>query len=159
MGWTQGQSKASFVTPLTSNESAAKEPVGAIRYEAGKKYKYILFDTGSGPVTGVAGGVVGYLATDTNLLTACSDYSDCFVNLLAGVTNTALTDAYYGWMQIGGITGALTNNVAGSPVVGEGIMISDDDTTTKAANADQPIWATVVDTTAGANLLYLHCLE
>ena len=98
-------SKHLWGTKLTSNDSSAKEQLGAVRKEWNstdecfKIYKYVrasIVSQGSGR-NGLAYGwydVLGQVATD--------DVSTTSANLPAGVGIGTLTHNYYGWIQIGG---------------------------------------------------------
>ena len=159
----QGQQKSSFVTKLTDTHTSTqgpKEPLGCIREEAGKKYKYVLYDNGTANLTMAAGNILCYLASDTTLTTVSVDESDCFDVLMAGVAISVIPDGGYGWMQIAGLSGILTTDIAGTPAVGRlATMSSTDDTLTLSASDEilAPCW--IVDTTASAMIVYLNCWE
>lgn len=90
-----------------------------------KQYRYVQYSTGAGTVAAVAGniayiqkvataGTVGYIVT--------SDLSDSD-EVGAGVLQAALTDDYYGWVQVTGpatITPALTAGGDGDPLTATG---------------------------------------
>jgi hypothetical protein len=112
-----------FVTALDANDSTAKEKLGTIRFDStGKIYKYIQYYNGAA-VAAVAGEVAYYVA-DTgyaaNQVTEDLSGSD---EIGAGVLQAALTDQYYGWMQIKGhaiLTIALTAGADGDPLTPTG---------------------------------------
>ncbi len=164
MAVNQGQYKTSYLTALTDTTATDVEGIGVLRWQAGKKYKWVLFHSGtSATVASVVNGAIGFLATDTSLTTVCTDTTDCFASLAAGVTLVAgITDGYYCWIQIGGISGALAADVgsAGTAAVGEGVCLG---TTDKAflerATATQPLSGYITDVTGSANLVYLTCPE
>jgi len=91
---------------LTANDSAALFTPGVV-YEAqtGKKYKYVLHNSGAGAVAAVAQQVAYYYApggvSAGATTTVTSDLSDS-AGLGAGVWQYAVTTAYYGWIQITG---------------------------------------------------------
>lgn len=92
----------------------------------GKKYKYVQYDTGAGPVAAVAGNVAYYYAPGgasagaTTVVT--SDVSDS-AGVGAGVLQAALGDGEYGWVQIKGpatLTTALTAGADGNALTAVG---------------------------------------
>ena len=159
----QGQHKASFVTKVTDVATSTKgpaEPLGCIRYENGKKYKYVKYDFGTAELVMAAGNILGYLASDTSMTTVCVDETDCFNLGFAGVAVSVIADDGYGWIQIGGLSGILTTDIAGSPSVGDlAQMSSTDDTLTKTVTATVPSFCWVVNATASTNTVYLFCPE
>ncbi len=98
---------------LTVNDSSPSFTLGTV-YEAagGKKYKYVLHNSGAGSVVAVAGNVAYYYAPSGAsagaTTTVTSDLSDS-AGLGAGVWQYAVTNGYYGWVQV---TGAATLNLA-----------------------------------------------
>ena len=163
MAYNQGQYKTSYLTALTDFKSTDVEGIGTLRWQAGKKYKWVKLHTGtSATVASVVNGAVGFLATDTALTTVCTDVTDCIAGLAAGVTLVAaITDLYYCWIQIGGISGALSVNATGTtPAVGDAVSLS---ATDNAFKVDPPITdlkaGVLTDVTGSANLVYLTCPE
>lgn len=134
--------KRIFQTKLADNSVKDKEGVGTIRWEGNKCYKYIKFNNGAGNVAAVAGyvayyyGVSGDAVTggyETNTVTM--DRTDS-MSLGAGVFQVALTDAYYGWIQIKGpatLAVALTAGADGDPLTP---VDAGADGTLTVANAD-----------------------
>ena len=107
--------KRLFVTDITANTSAAQEDLGTIRHtydttNGWRKWKYVKFDNGAGNVASVANMVVGQKVSDLTGNTVTNDESDSDLNLVAGVMPVAMTDLYYGWMQIGGYNSAVITN-------------------------------------------------
>lgn len=108
-------------TEITSTgDSTAKHTVGSRAVIDGKEYMYILFDNGTA-VAAAAGGVAFW--KDITTFTVTSDYSDAGskVNLVAGLFNSILTDAYYGWIQLKGYTATC---VCGASVVTGDLLIA-----------------------------------
>ncbi len=98
---------------LTANDSSAMFTPGlVVEMSTGKKYKYVQYNDGAGDVAAAAGKVCYYYApggTSAGATTVVtSDLSDS-AGVGAGVLQTALTDGYYGWVQV---TGAATLNTA-----------------------------------------------
>ena len=112
-----------FITGLTDVETTDKEGVGTHRYDGGKWYKWVQYDTGAGPVAAVAGNVCYYYTLDgykNNQVT--SDLSDS-VEIGAGVLLSAPGDGEYAWVQIKGaatLTPALTGGADGDPLTPTG---------------------------------------
>lgn len=112
---------------LTTNDSTPKFAAGSIGQTSdGKKYKYVQYNSGAGPVAAVAGNVAYYYAPSgasagaTTVVT--SDLSDS-AGLGAGVLQTAITSGNYGWVQISGaatITPALTAGADGNALTAVG---------------------------------------
>lgn len=156
-----GQYKTTYLTALTDTKSTDVEGVGCLRLVAGKLYRWVKIHTGTtATVATVANGAVGFLATDTTLTTVCTDVTDCIAGLAAGVTLAAgITDNYYGWIQVGGLSGALAVDVTGTtPAVGDAVSLS---ATDNAFKVDPPITdlkaGVLVDVTGSANLVWLDC--
>ena len=84
---------------------------------AGKVYKFVKYDTGTGSVAAVSGNVCYYyLAGGYQDAVVTSDLSDS-VNIGAGVLQSAPGDGEYCWIQIEGpatITPALTAGADGN---------------------------------------------
>jgi len=89
----------------------------------GKVYKYVQYDSGSGPVAAVSSNVTYYyLASGYNANKVTSDLSDS-VNLGAGVLQSTPTDGQYCWIQIKGsatLTTALTAGADGNALTAVG---------------------------------------
>jgi hypothetical protein len=109
---------------LSANDSVAQFKLGTVVGNIGvagpqKEYKYVQYSNAAGSVAAVAGNVCYYEKPGTSDSTATvvtSDVSESN-NIGAGVLQAALTDNYYGWIQIRGIatlTTALTSGSDGS---------------------------------------------
>ncbi len=159
MAVNSGQYKTTYITSLTDQKATDVEGVGCLRLENGKLYRWVKFHSGtSATVASVENGAIGFLATDTSLTTVCTDTTDCIAGLAGGVTLAAgITDGYYIWVQIGGLTGALAVDVTGTtPAVGDAVSLS---ATDKAFKNDPPITdlkaGVLLDVTGSANLVFL----
>jgi|SRR3990167_5729611 len=115
--------KQSFVTKLTDVNTTAQEPLGTLRFEGNKIYKYVNIKNTTATVAGAIGDLVAYFAATGHLNhRVVVDLSDADATMPFGagvlcgvVTGTLLTD-YYGWIQIQGnatLTVAVTSGVAG----------------------------------------------
>lgn len=112
-----------FKTKLTDLDTAAKDPLGSIRGENGKFYKYVLIKNVTATVAGVAGDPVSYFAaTGYSTNQVVLDATDADAQpigagfLMTTVVGTAGT-SYYGWIQISGpvtVPTAVTTGVVGS---------------------------------------------
>ncbi len=137
---------------LTANDSSPLFTPGVV-YEAagGKKYKYVLHNSGAGAVAAVAGNVAYYYApggvSAGATTTVTSDLSDS-ANVGAGVWQYAVTTAYYGWIQITGaatLTTALTAGADGNALTPVGAT---DGTLDVSALVTDSICAYAVDASA-----------
>jgi hypothetical protein len=107
-----------------TNDATAKNPLGTLYRYKGNLYRYVKMYTGQGTVAAAAYGVVHWYALDptAGTFTVTSDQTDALagINSVAGVIGTtAVTNAYYTWIQVAGLVTAF---VAGSTAVGD-IMI------------------------------------
>lgn len=127
-------------------------PVGTVtRAHDGKKYKYVQYDTGAGPVAAVAGNVAYYYApggTSAGATTVVtSDISDS-ANVGAGVLQSAPADGEYCWVQITGpatLTTALTAGADGNALTAVGAT---DGTLDVSALVSDSICAYAIDASA-----------
>jgi len=137
---------------LTANDSTAQFTPGlVVEMQNGKKYKYVQYETAAGSVAAVAGNVCYYYAPSgvsagaTTVVT--SDLSDS-ANVGAGVLQAALTDGYYGWIQVTGtatLTTALTAGADGNALTAVGAT---DGTLDVSALVTDHICAVAVDASA-----------
>jgi hypothetical protein len=124
------------------------EVVEVIDSTGTKKYQYIQFNNGTANLTLAAGNVVYYLdSTDWDGYEVTSDISDTKANLVAGIAQAAITDAYYGWVQTWGYYSAVDTNgdddIAGGDIVwgvGDGTV---DSTTAGTAPTYRPVGVAV----------------
>jgi hypothetical protein len=103
---------------LSANDATPQFEAGSVgRTDDGKLYKYVQYNVGAGSVAAVAGNVAFYYAVSgtsagqTTIVT--SDVTDSG-GIGAGVLQAALTDDYYGWVQIKGVATLTTALTAGS---------------------------------------------
>lgn len=133
-------SPQAFKAALTDVDSTAQVPLGMIRYEDNKVYKYVKF---SGTTTVAAGDVMCYVASDTTNQTV----DGANTSLGAGVAAAAVPSGAiaYGWIQIGGVA-TLSAALAGSPAVGDGMTTAGAaaGAVTKSAAANSMILGNVV---------------
>ena len=76
-----------------------------------KSYKYVQYNAATADIAGVAGEVAAFTTVAVGGATGhvvTSDYSDS-LDIGAGVLQAALTDDYYGWIQV---TGPATLTIA-----------------------------------------------
>ena len=143
-----------YVTELTSNDSSDLEGLGSYRSEVtseGQKlYKYVKFDNGSGNVASTTNMVVYYLLSDTDMTTVTNDVSDSDINQVAGVMPVAMTDAYYGWLQVGGYNSAIRTNGDDDIAASDALIGGGDGTCNSTAQDTAPTnkvlgWAVAAD--------------
>ncbi len=89
----------------------------------GKVYKFVKYDSGTGPVAAVAGNVAYYYTLDGyKNVTVTSDLSDS-IEIGAGVLQAAPGDGEYCWIQIKGaatLTTAPSGGTDGDPLTPTG---------------------------------------
>lgn len=139
---------------LTANDATPEFTPGstfALETDDGTKvYRYVQYSEGAGTVAAVAGNIAYYQKIATAGVGAdvvTSDLSDSD-ELGAGVLQTAITDDYYGWVQIRGvatITPALTAGADGDPLTATGAT---DGTLDVTAAVTDPIVAYAIDASA-----------
>lgn len=88
-----------FASELTSNSSSALDTLGDIRYEAGKFYMYVQAED----LAITDGDVVEFSNVAGSEVTIDRAGGSSIGRLPAGVAIGAITDAYYGWIQIFGV--------------------------------------------------------
>ena len=95
--------------PGSANDASPKAPLGVtVRYE-GNLYRYVKFDNGSGNIASGSGKVAYWKSLDpaAGTFTVTCDVSDAIgsgVNTVAGVFRTTVTDGYYTFIQISGVS-------------------------------------------------------
>lgn len=125
--------KRVFATPLTAVETTDKEGVGTLRREGNKEYKWVLFKNTTATVAVVAGDPVAYAVDKYDSHQVVSDFTDADAQpigagvVLASVAGVLAT-SYFCWIQT---RGPVDTNaaLAGTPVVGSGLMLSTTDKT------------------------------
>lgn len=133
-----------FHSDLTDVDTSARDPLGAIRWDRGKKYKYVKIRNTTATVAAVAGDVVGYEAEDgVSNHTVVIDLSDAdsppvpagvLQGTVAGVHSPQVS--YYGWILL---TGPFTANQALGGSAGDGhplYLNATDKTLDKAIEVD-----------------------
>ena len=116
--------KTFFVTALTASDDSARDSLGDVRQEGGKRYKYVKFITGSVIVGDVVkyASLAGYDASEVAP-------SATAALVVAGVAVAAQAIDDFGWIQIGGESDPLAVDITGAPVIGSNVVSS---ATTKA---------------------------
>ena len=110
--------------PQAANDATAKAPLGALYRYNGNLFRYVKFNNGSGDVAALTGGVVHWktLTPSTGVFTVTSDYTDSLANInaVAGIIGAVVTDAYFTWIQVGGVVNAKSHasTVAGDMQIG-----------------------------------------
>lgn len=149
-----------FQSKLTDVDTIQRDPLGSIRWEGSKCYKYVQFKNTTATVAGAAGSMVAYGATSgyaNNLVVA--DLSDAeTIPVAAGACTAAVTGTngttYYCWIQIKGactLDTAVTNGAAG-----KGFYLTSTDKTCAIGATDYDYQCGVgLDATTG---VVLNCL-
>lgn len=145
---------------LTTNDQTPQFKLGAIGQDyQGYLYKYVQYNQGAGAIAAVAGNVAGYYApagvsAGTSTVVS-SDVSDT-AGVLAGGLMAALTNLYYGWVQIEGrftTTPALVSGADGNALT----LSSTTDGTLKVVGAVTDAGGAVaID--ASAKIISLSCV-
>lgn len=132
-----------YSTPVTEVSTVQKEPMGSIRFERGKMYKYVKFRNITATVALVAGDPVAYENEDgyqnNHVVADLTDASNppiCAGYACAAVAGVLLTD-YFGWIQIQGALTLGSEAIGGSEADGNLLFLTTTDkTTTLAVEAD-----------------------
>lgn len=126
--------------------------------QGGKRYKFVVYDTGAGPVTAVAGNMAYYYAPSGvsagATTTVTSDLSDS-AGVGAGMLMSAPGDGEYCWIQTFGsatLTTALTAGADGNALT---VVGATDGTLDVSALVTDFICAVAVD--ASAKIVFLTC--
>jgi len=152
------------VTSTTAAPRQAKEPLGSIRWQGNKCYKYVKLDNDSATVASVANDPVAYkAATGHSINTVVSDVTDAdAVEVLAGTLQAACAGlhtggtVYYLWIQIKGSV-VINQAIAGTtPADGEVVCMDNlDETLDLRAAAEQDTFAVCQSVTG--KLIILDC--
>jgi len=102
----------------TYNEPSLQLPgqIGGIVEDSGKAYRLVKFDNGTGNVASIAGGAVYWKDRAAGTVTADQSDSQAGVNGVAGVSLGVVTDLYYCYVQVGGLS---VTKVAAATAVGD----------------------------------------
>ncbi len=117
--------KKVFFTGLTDTTASDVEGIGVIRFEGARVYKYVSYNTGTGPVTAVADEVVVYHGDNAVVIDSAADVTmDVTDGLItAGVLQAIIANGEFGWIQIKGVAilnSALTAGVDGDQLTSVG---------------------------------------
>jgi hypothetical protein len=124
MSWKQ-----TFITGLADQSTSDLEGVGTIRREGPNKiYKWVKYNNGAGDVAAIVGDVAYYYGVSADAVTGgyensvvTMDRTDAYMG--AGVFQSIIADASYGWIQIRGpatLTQALTAGADGNALTHTG---------------------------------------
>ncbi len=94
--------------------------LGAVVEDAGKVYRLVKFDNGTGNVASAAGGAAHWKTRASFIVTSDQTDHESGVNGIAGGFLGVVTDLYYCFVQIGGLQAVITdgNATKGSCAVG-----------------------------------------
>lgn len=104
----------SFGELITDKLSRARYPLGTIREQDGKKYRFSKYDNGTGNLAAVSGNVAFHILGD-DIVTM--DVSDTDVSAVAGAFISVPADGEYFWLQVYGVA---TLNTAGGDAIVKG---------------------------------------
>ena len=99
----------------TLNDSGAgpwSGQLGMITEDNGKMYRLVQFDNGSGDVAAAAGGVAHWKTRASWIVTSDQTDAQASLNSVAGAFLMALTDQYYGFIQMGGVQAVTVDTTA-----------------------------------------------
>jgi len=145
---------------LSANDASAQWTPGTVvtldTEQGSKKYKYVQYSTGAGTVAAVAGNVAGYQKIATAGVggyIVTSDVSDTD-GVGAGVLQAALTDDYYGWVQVSGLATLTTALTAGADGNALTLVGAGDGTLDVSALVTDVVVASALDASAKV----IHCM-
>lgn len=143
---------------ISEESSTALEELGVVRTvvdtDGLKEYKYVQFNNGTGNVASATDMVVYELISgDTGGTVVTNDVSDSDANYVAGVMPVAMTDLYYGWMQVRGYNDAIRTNGDDDIAATDAIIGGGDGTCNSVAADTAPTnkvlaWAVAADDNA-----------
>ena len=150
--------KQSWVTDLFDCYDTNMEELGAIREWQGRRYMWVLFDSGTAEDTASKGDSLGFVSSGFTGYTVTTDVSDCIADWLAGCIQNQTgvnvpTDGQYFWMQISGPI-VLSQTVEDSAAAADGIGLgaSADGACGKATTL-KPCGGVLINATALAAIL------
>lgn len=86
--------------------------LGMITEDNGKMYRLVKFDNGTGNVAAAAGGVAHWKTRASFIVTSDQTDAEASLNSVAGAFLMALTDGYYGFIQMGGVQAVTVDTTA-----------------------------------------------
>ncbi len=97
--------KKVFITKLTDTSTLDLEGIGVLRFEGAKIYKWVKYNTGSGPVTAVANEMVVYHGDDSIVVDSAAEVTMDITDgvITAGMLMAIIANGSYGWIQIKGV--------------------------------------------------------
>ena len=152
--------KQSFVTKLTDVNSVAQEPLGSIRIEGTKTYKYVELKNTTATVTAVAGTLVAYnAATGYANSKVVSDLTDAdavpiCAGAMCGTIAGVLATPYFGWLQTRGACTLDTAVTTGAAGKGWTLTTTDKTATVAVAGDTGPYGGVSLD---GTTSVLLNC--
>jgi len=97
--------KKIFQTKLTDTSTLDLEGIGALRFEGAKVFKWVSYNSGTGPVAAVAGSAVVYHGDNAVVADSAADVTMDYTDglICAGVLQAIIANASFGWIQIKGV--------------------------------------------------------
>ena len=150
--------KQTFVTKITDINSSAQEPLGSVRIEGNKIYKYCEIKNVTGTVAGAAGSLVAYNAAsgyDNNKVViklADADAAPFAAGALSATVTGTLAVSYFGWVQTKGACTLDTAVTTGGAGKGFTLTTTDKTGTVAIATDLSPYAGVSVNSTTGVVL-------
>lgn len=86
--------------------------LGQVFEEDGKVYRLVKFDNGTGNVASTDGGAAHWKTRASFIVTSDQTDAEASLNSVAGIFLGVVTDAYYCFVQIGGLKASTTDTTA-----------------------------------------------
>jgi hypothetical protein len=117
----------------TIGDSSPQVNLGALAMVNGNIYMYVKFDNGDGNVAAIAGGVVYWYDRDDFVITSDYSYASSLLSMVAGITQSVLTDGYYGWILVSGYYATIKTNADDDIAKGDWLIGAGDNTCNSVA--------------------------
>lgn len=114
------------LTDVQASGGDPKWPLGTLRMEGGKVYRFMLYDDGTANIASVANQLVYHV---DGAFKVTRDISDSSRNEVAGMALAAMTDGQRGWVQVRGRASALVTDGGGATVRGDFLISANADGT------------------------------
>jgi len=147
--------KRIFATPLTANDSVAKEQLGCLRREwsaTDSCYKTYRYVQAASDTTVANGTALGFVAADLTQTSVSSDADDFYLDMVAGVGIGAITASYYGWIQTHGYHSVVKTNADDDIAAGVKLILCSTDGTVDSMAANTASTNTVVGIAVAADV-------
>ena len=150
--------------PLTEFFADDRHNVGTVRWskDGQKKYRWVKFNNGTANVTATVGMLVNYFAASLGAGTfiVTPDVSDGDAKPIgAGQLQAIVTDGYYCWIQVEGISAVLPTDLTAGAIGDRLTAIGADDGTwdVEVTGAIQQTCGIALNVTASSQVVLLQC--